>query len=85
MNEDDSGKGYILDQPHQIKMFGLLATRGRLHLELKGLKFKQSTLAALQRAGITTARTKAKALVDLNAYIESLGGPPDTRTTKEEK
>lgn len=85
MSDDDSGKGFILDKPHQIKMFGLLAARGRLHIEMSGLKFRQSTLTALQNAGITKARTKAKALVDLNAYIESLGGPPDNhRTTKEE-
>jgi hypothetical protein len=34
----------MLDTPEQIQMFALLQCRGRLQLELKGLRFKQSTI-----------------------------------------
>lgn len=78
-------EGFVLDKPSQIEMFGLLQARGRLHLEIKGIRFRQSTLAALQRAGITKARTRAKALEDLNRHIESLGGPADTRLQREKE
>jgi hypothetical protein len=68
----------MLDTPAQINMFGLLQARGRLHMEIKtGMKFRQSTLAALQRNGLTTARSKWAALVDLNRYIGDAGGPAD--------
>lgn len=67
----------MLDRPEQIAMFGLLQARGRLHLEVRGLGFRSSTLAALKRAGISDARTKWAALWDLNRHIASLGGPPD--------
>lgn len=76
---DESG-ATVISTPEGIEMFGLLQARGRLHLEIKGLKFRQSTLAALQRAGITSKRTRKGALTDLNAHIAQLGGPPDRRT-----
>lgn len=71
---------FVVNTPEGITMYRLLAMRGRLHLELKGLGFRQSTLAALQREGITSKRTKKGALADLNAHIESLGGPADRRS-----
>jgi hypothetical protein len=69
----------ILDTPDEINMFALLSMRGRLHLEIKGIMFRQSTLKALQRQGITKARTRKGALADLNAHIAKLGGPEDRR------
>lgn len=79
MSDDDT---IILDTPEQIAMFGLLAMRGRLHIEINtGVKFRQSSLTALQQAGITSKRTKKGALADLNAHIESLGGPADRRAS----
>lgn len=74
-----STSGVMLDTPRGIQMFGLLQARSRLHLEIKtNLKFRQSTLAALQRSGITDKRSKWAALVDLNRHIASQGGPHDT-------
>lgn len=70
--------GFVIDTPDGIHMFALLQARGRLHIEMHGLKFRQSTLAGLQRAGITTKRTRKGALADLNAEIERLGGPSDS-------
>jgi len=78
---EELGDGsFIITEPDEIRMFSLLSMRGRLHLELKGIQFGKSTLAALQRQGITTKRTKKAALIDLNNYIESLGGPADRRS-----
>jgi hypothetical protein len=60
----------ILDQPEQIQMFAYLQSLHRLALEINtGLKFRQSTLAAVQNAGITSKRTKKGALKDLLAFI----------------
>ena len=65
------GDGTMLDRPEQIQMFALLQAAYRLSLEIRtGLKFRQSTLAAVQRAGITTKKTKKGALVDLIAVIQ---------------
>lgn len=62
--------GTMLDQPEQIQMFALLQAAHRLSLEINtGMKFRQSTLAAVQRAGITTKKTKKAALKDLVAAI----------------
>ncbi len=69
----------VLDKPEEIKMFGLLQARARLHIEMNtGMGFRQSTLGALQRAGITDKRTKKGALADLNQLIAAHGGPEDT-------
>jgi hypothetical protein len=72
-----STTGHVIDTPAGIEMFGLLQARGRLHLELRGLGFRASTLKPLQRVGITSRGTKWGALVDLNRHIRALGGPHD--------
>lgn len=70
-----------ISTPEGIRMVGLLQCRARLHLELVGLGFKgRSTLGTLKAAGVTTARTKWRALQDLNEYIRESGGPADTRS-----
>lgn len=70
MSHNDEN-GTMLDRPEQIQMFALLQAAHRLSLEIKtGMKFRQSTLAAVQRAGITTKKTKKGALVDLIAVIQ---------------
>lgn len=62
--------GTVLDTPEDIQMFGLLQAAHRLSLEINtGMKFRQSTLSALQRAGITTKKTKKAALNDLVGVI----------------
>lgn len=68
MSTDENGT--MLDRPEQIQMFALLQSAHRLSLEINtGMKFRQSTLAAVQRAGITTKKTKKAALKDLVAAI----------------
>lgn len=63
----------ILDTPDQIQMFALLQSAYRLSLEINtGLKYRQSTLSALRRAGITDKRTKRGALLDLISVIQVL-------------
>lgn len=79
---DRENETVVLDTPDGIAMYGFLQARGRLHLEMSGLTFRQSTIAALQRAGITEARTRQKAHDDLNEHIAKLGGPDDTRCAK---
>ena len=65
--------GTMLDTPEDIQMFAYLQAAYRLSLEIRtGLKFRQSTLAAVQRAGITTKRTKKGGLRDLIAFIQSV-------------
>jgi hypothetical protein len=60
----------MLDTPEQIHMFGLLQARGRLKLELKGIRFKQSTIAAINRAYGQNLRTRKQALAFLEKTIE---------------
>ena len=39
----------ILDKPDQIEAFRLLSIKGRLSLELKGMRFRINTFAAVKR------------------------------------
>jgi hypothetical protein len=78
-----NNESIVIDTPDGIEMFRLLSMRGRLHIEIDtGMKFRVSTLAAMQRQGLTTKRTKIGALADLNAKIAELGGPADRREAK---
>jgi len=63
----------MIDKDWQIALFGLQQARGRLKIEAgTGVKFKQSTLKALQRAGYTKARTREAAIADLDALIAKI-------------
>lgn len=56
----------VIDTPEGLHAFALLQTIHRLALEINtGLKFRQSTLAAVQRAGYTAKKTKKGALQDM--------------------
>lgn len=74
----------VIDTPEGIQMFALLQVTHRLALEINtGLKFRQSSLAAVQRAGYTTKRTKKGALQDMVTLIQSMRAdwePSDTIT-----
>lgn len=71
----------VVDTPSGLKMFGLLQARHRLHLEIgSGMSFRQSTVAALQRAGVTDSRNRWTALYDVNRAISAAGGPADTQS-----
>jgi hypothetical protein len=73
----------VIDTPEGIAMFRLLSMRGRLRLEMRGLRFKgRPTLAVLRSEGITSARTRAAGLADLNRHIEQLGGPAEGEATR---
>jgi hypothetical protein len=62
----------ILTQPHQIEAFRLLAIKGRLELELKGIKFRGgSTFAYVKRTFPLTGRLARRKWV-LEAYIRYL-------------
>lgn len=73
--EDDGT--IILDTPGEIQMFALLQARHRLKLEMKGLKFRDSTIAAINRQFGTGLRTRKQALAFINKTIKDLGGPAD--------
>lgn len=63
----------VLDTPEQINMFAILQATHRLALEINtGLKFRQSTLSALQHAGYTNKRTKKGALRDMVNVIKEM-------------
>lgn len=60
----------ILDTPEQIGAARILALRGALRLEARGMRRGGRSALAIARAdGLTNARTAAKALEDVNAYI----------------
>jgi hypothetical protein len=60
----------VLDTPEQIEFFQLLAMRGRLQLEMKGLRFRTSTLKAVNKKLGTNYKRKAQAVEALTAIIE---------------
>jgi hypothetical protein len=60
----------ILDQPEQIAAAQVLALRGALKLEARGMKRRgRSALSIARDRGLTKKRTAAGALADVNAYI----------------
>ena len=67
------GGATVLDQPWQIHLARLQATKGRLKLEIKGITFGgRGILTILREQGITIARTKKRALIDLEAHISDV-------------
>lgn len=63
----------VIDTPEGIQMFALLQVTHRLALEINtGLKFRQSSLAAVQRAGYTSKRTKKSALKDMVTLLQEM-------------
>jgi hypothetical protein len=67
---DGHGGAIVLDQPWQIELARLAALRGRLKLEITGITFSgRSSLTILRSQGITAARTRVRALADLEAHI----------------
>lgn len=68
----------ILDTPEQIEMFAWLQVKYRLKIEVEsGGRFRQSTLAAVNRALGTTFRSKKKCyefVCELLEWAEALRG-----------
>jgi len=66
----------IADTPEQISGFMLLALKGALYLESKGMKRRGHSALAVARAqfpGVVTAKTAAKALPQLIAQLRKMG------------
>jgi hypothetical protein len=62
----------VAEGPEGVALYRLLTIRRGLKLEIEtGMKLSRgiSTLAILQREGITAKRTKKGALADLEAYL----------------
>lgn len=82
----------VLDTPSQIQAFGLLQLIHRLALEINtSMKFRQSTLAVVQRLAfevdgtevpVTNKRTKKGALKDLvDAYVKYVDPNYEVKST----
>jgi len=66
----------IADTPEKVSSFMLLALKGALYLESKGMKRRGHSALAVARAqfpGIVTGKTAAKALPQLIAQLKSMG------------
>lgn len=58
----------------QVEFASILALRSALRLEARGMKRRgKSALSIAKSRGLTTARTTAKALDDVNAYLAQYG------------
>lgn len=73
-NED---KGFIADTPDKVRFFQLVSLRGRLKLEMKGMRFRPVrglTTASVvkQMFGLPKSCRNAKALARLEEEIESM-------------
>jgi hypothetical protein len=63
----------VIDKEWQIALLGLQQAKHRLRIELNtGMKFRQSTLKVLQRAGYTKARTREDALADIEGMLSKI-------------
>jgi hypothetical protein len=62
---------FILDTPEQIEAASILALRGALRLESRGMKMSRgrSALSIARDRGLTTKRTAKGALEDVSKYI----------------
>ena len=71
MNSNQNGQTTVLDKPEQIEAYVILSLRQALLLQTKGLKMSrgQSALSIARARGLTTKRTAAGALEDVNQYI----------------
>jgi len=66
----------VADTPEKVGGFMLLALKGALYLESKGMKRRGHSALAVARAqfpGIVTGRTAAKALPQLVAQLKAMG------------
>jgi hypothetical protein len=67
----------VCDTPDKIRFFSLLSMRGRLKLEMKGIRFKpvrgQSTAMVVKKMfGLNPHARRATALAALEAEIDSM-------------
>lgn len=69
IREISPGGGVVFTGPH-IHLFALMSMRGRLKLELLGLRSQTPTAPAVRKAIGSTTRSKQRLLDELNAYIE---------------
>lgn len=66
----ENNDGNISLQGEGMYVFALLQAAYRLSMEINnGMQFRQSTLAACQRAGLTVKSTKKGALADMVEHI----------------
>ncbi len=66
--------GVVLDKPNEIEAFQLLAIRGRLELEIKGLRFKgRSTAAVVRERFNIRERTRAGVLRAFESQLRERG------------
>lgn len=65
-----SSRAVVFDTPEGIEYFRLLSMKGRLKLEIKGLRFRIATMPAVNKVLGTRYRSKQKALDHLTLYIE---------------
>jgi hypothetical protein len=64
-----------LDTPEDIELYRLLVMRSRLKLEIKGIRFRVSTLKGVNAHLGCKCRTKVQALEVLEEHIKSLTIP----------
>ena len=71
----ETGAGGTVITGEHIKLFSLIALRGRLGLEIKGLGFSGRPSGVIVRElGISNKRSKKGVYADLDAYIVAAGG-----------
>ena len=59
----------VYDTPDSIKLFQLLSMKGRLKLEIAGLRFHVPTGPAVRKMIGSSTRSKKKLLEELESYI----------------
>jgi len=64
----------VITDPNHIQLMQLLTLRQMLKLEILGMRHSSgvSALSRLKRMGVVSARTREKALVELNALLEGM-------------
>ena len=73
-------EGFMITGAENIAMAQLLALRGALNLELKGMTRRGRPASVIVRGmGISQARAKTQVYDDLNDYIVQHGGPARPR------
>jgi len=74
-------EGFMITGAENIAMAQLLALRGALNLELKGMTRRGRPASVIVRSmGISNKRSKAQVYDDLNDYIVQHGGPARARS-----
>ena len=73
-------EGFMITGAENIAMAQLLALRGALNLELKGMTRRGRPASVIVREmGISQAKAKTRVYDDLNDYIVQHGGPARPR------